>query len=58
MFDSKYTNSAPIYDSMNPTRIPKEFLLPDCARRVMSDTKGDRVQLPSVSVHRNKCFNA
>jgi hypothetical protein len=33
-----------MYDSMNPTRLPKEVLPPDCARRDMQGTKGDRVK--------------
>ena len=32
---------------MNPTRIPKEVLLPDWARRDMQVIKGDRVYLHS-----------
>jgi len=34
-----------MYDSMNPIRHPKEVLLRDWARRGISGTKGDRLNL-------------
>ena len=33
-----------MWDSVNHTRLPKEFLLPDWARRDKQETKGDRVE--------------
>jgi len=38
-----------MYDSVNDTRLPKEFLLPDWARRDKQGTMGDRVDVPGVT---------
>jgi hypothetical protein len=39
---------------MNPTRLPKEVLLPDWERRNMQGTKGDRVY--HLPVKPSLCF--